>query len=209
MFKTLAEERLKGRPVTFVWLDLKNPDYCDASQEKWRHCSIDALRRAAQAILEPVGIRVLYGFSGKDIGGKAYHFIRQSLSSSEGFNVNGRAAFAEKELGSAGIAVSQRVMSYGYFNLPFQFETTLGELKEAKQSGAFGKVFGWTLANHNNKSYASRLLGEAQVDGLIYGFKAAAYYDHVDTRSAFNDIHAWVKGNAGQYRLATIDDIPW
>lgn len=61
LFKAIADEKRNGKPVTFVWLDLKNPDYCDPNSNKWRHCSIAALQDLARSILQPAGIRVLYG----------------------------------------------------------------------------------------------------------------------------------------------------
>lgn len=62
MFGQLVEEKRAGRHIAFVWLDIKNPDWCSSSDPKWRHCSVAALRDLARARLQSEGIRVLYGF---------------------------------------------------------------------------------------------------------------------------------------------------
>lgn len=137
--------------------------------------------------------------------------MKKSLNENEALNINGKAddfqaAFAQdKDL----VPKQKQIMSYGYFNLGFQFDTTRNELKKAAESHTFGKVFGWTLANHDSKTYVDQLMGDADVDGLIYGFKATHYYDHVDTRGAFNDIKNWVEKHSDTHRLAAKDDLLW
>ncbi|KAI6779857.1 uncharacterized protein J7T54_001945 [Emericellopsis cladophorae] len=203
MFQTVAEERQAGKNIIFVWLDLKNPDYeSDAN----KRTSVEGLRRLAREILQPVGVKVLYGFYKSTIGKKAYYSIRGDLNPNEALNVEGDVAMVEKELQN--LLQGQRVYSNGFFDLAMKFESPLSNLKAASESGHFGKVFGWTLANHNDKSKVTRLLNDAHVDGLIYGFKHTHYYDDTDTKTALNDIIRTIQ-TGDRYRLANINDNPW
>ena len=49
-------------------------------------------------------------------------------------------------------------------------------------------------------------MGEADVDGLIYGFKATHYYDHEDTRAAIKLIKDWIKQHPERRYLAGQND---
>lgn len=214
MFETIAEERKVGKTLNFVWLDIKNPDWCDPADPNWRHCSIDGLRDLARELLEPHGVRVLYGFY--DAKGKAWKSIRDGLNANEAINLNGKVKEVEPPFTSGGPAQqSKRVMSYGYYNLAFEFGNcneasyyTCTELRQGVASGKFGKVFGWTSAQ-GQASYVDRLLGDAGIDGLIYGFKATYYYDHKDTRAAAQDIFKWLTSHADRRYLAGQHDSPW
>jgi sphingomyelin phosphodiesterase D len=203
MFQTVAEERKAGQNVIFVWLDLKNPDYEPDPNQK---TSIEGLRKLARDILQPAGVKVLYGFYKAGIGKRAYQSIRQDLNANEALDVDGEVAMAEKELRD--LPRGMRVYSNGFFDLAWMFEGPFTNLKRASKSGAFGKVYGWTLANHNDKTKVDRLVNGAQVDGLIYGFKHTHYYDHADTRGAYNDIARTIQ-TGSRYRMATTDDNPW
>lgn len=203
MFQTIAEERKAGKNIIFVWLDLKNPDY---ENNLNRNSSIAGLRQLARDILQPAGVKVLYGFYKSTIGGRAYHFLRNDLNENEALNVDAKVAVAEKELGD--LPREKRVYSKGFFALDLKFEGPFQNLREASQSGAFGKVFGWTLAYHNDKTKVARLVNDAKVDGLIYGFKQTHYYDHEYTRGAYNDIVCTIQAN-NSYRMANINDNPW
>jgi sphingomyelin phosphodiesterase D len=203
MFQTVAEERQAGKNIIFVWLDLKNPDYePDAS----KRASVEGLRRLAREILQPVGVKVLYGFYKSTTGKRAYDSIRGGLNANEALNVDGGVAMVEKELQS--LPRGQRVYSNGFFDLATMFEGPLANLTAASKSGSFGKVFGWTLANHNDKTKVARLVNDAHVDGLIYGFKHTHYYDDKDTKAAFDDIIRTLQAG-DRYRLANINDDPW
>jgi hypothetical protein len=203
MFQTIAEERKAGKNIIFVWLDLKNPDY---EPDPNKETSIEGLRRLARDILQRVGVKVLYGFYKSTIGKRAYHSIRKGLNANEALNVDGEVAMVEKELRD--LRRGQRVYSNGFFDLAMKFEGPLANLKAASKTGAFGKVFGWTLANHKDKTKVARLVNGAQVDGLIYGFKHTHYYDHADTKGALNDIMRTIQAGS-RYRLANINDDPW
>ncbi|KAF4968278.1 hypothetical protein FZEAL_10409 [Fusarium zealandicum] len=203
MFQTVAEERKAGKNIIFVWLDLKNPDYePDAS----KRTSVEGLRRLARDILQPVGVKVLYGFYKSTIGKRAYDSIRGGLNANEALNVDGDVAMVERELQM--LPRGQRVYSNGYFDLVLKFDGPLDNLTAASNSASFGKVFGWTLANHNDKTKVAQLVNDAHVDGLIYGFKHTHYYDDRDTKAAFNDIIRTIQAG-DHYRLANINDNPW
>ncbi|CAH0044563.1 unnamed protein product [Clonostachys solani] len=203
MFQTVAEERKAGQNIIFVWLDLKNPDYEPNPNKK---TSVEGLRRLARDILQPVGVKVLYGFYKSTIGKRAYHSIRGDLNANEALNVDGEVSMVEKELHD--LPRGQRVYSNGFFDLALKFEGPLANLRAASRTGTFGKVFGWTLANHNDKTKVDRLVNGAQVDGLIYGFKHTHYYDHEDTKGALNDIIRTIQAG-NHHRLANINDDPW
>ncbi|KAJ5597336.1 hypothetical protein N7537_007420 [Penicillium hordei] len=211
MFQAIAEHRRRGATINFVWLDIKNPDWCP-NNNKWHYCSTDNLRKMARDVIEPLGVRVLFGFYKP---GPAYNALRVSNHHWEALNLNGKSKKVEDWFNRHGpMAKNKRVMSYGYFNLPFQFGNcwerdyyTCTELRQAVKSQGFGRVFGWTLATGQDK-YADKLLSEG-VDGLIYGFKATYYYDHVDTRRAANSIKRWVNNHAGSHRMANQNDDPW
>lgn len=102
----------------------------------------------------------------------------------------------------------KRVYSKGFFDLALKFEGPFENLNKASKSGAFRKVFGWTLANHSDKTKVARLINDAKVDGLIYGFKHTHYYDHKNTRGALEDTSRAIRASAG-YRMADTSDNPW
>ena len=225
IFLAIAAERQAGKTMTVVWLDIKNPDYCDPDDLKWRHCSIDGLRDLTRGILEPWGVRVLYGFYNPE--SKAFGRIRNDLNANEAINLNGGVEEVEAGFDAVGphqqLEVSKRVMSYGSFNLPFKFGDcqedgyyNCAELQKAVVASerprdcgrSFGKVFGWT-SSAGQSSYVDKLLGDAGVDGLIYGFRATHYYDHEDTRSAARNILEWIEGHSDRRYIAKQEDKPW
>lgn len=213
MISTIADQRRAGKTITFVWLDLKNPDHCDPDDSKWRHCSIDALRDLARKYLDPAGVRTLYGFYAAE--GKAYYSVRDNLSAAEGIDLNGQENEVRSPFEQGPSDRAKKVMSYGYYNLPFEFGNcresryfTCTELRMGVKSQKYGKVFGWTSA-HGQTYYVDKLLGEAGIDGLIYGFKATHYYDHDHTRTAAAEITNWVENHPNRRFLATNDHPPW
>ncbi|KAL9032078.1 MAG: hypothetical protein Q9214_008120, partial [Letrouitia sp. 1 TL-2023] len=87
LFKHVAKRRKEGQNIQFVWLDIKNPDYCDLDDKKWVVCSIKGLRKLAREILEPAGVKVLYGFMKS--GRKAFKHVRDHLNANEAINYDG------------------------------------------------------------------------------------------------------------------------
>lgn len=216
MFATIAELRQAGFTLSFVWLDIKNPDWCDPDDPKWRICSIANLQELARYFLVRNGVRVLYGFYQSTADGTAYGRIRDGLSDGEAINVNGKANQVRDKFISGGPAdITKRVMSYGYYRLQDWFGdcheptyNTCTELRQGVQSGAFGKVFGWTVVE-GQTYYVDKLLDVAGVDGLIYGFQRTYYYDHADTRQAARDVLSWVWNHRDRLFIATQGDPPW
>ncbi|POR33147.1 Uncharacterized protein TPAR_06659 [Tolypocladium paradoxum] len=216
MFQAIAEQRRAGENVIFVWLDIKSPNWCDPRQPKTRHCSVIALQEQARRILEPADVRVLYGFYGGAASGVGYDFICDDLDENEAINLNGEALQLEERFESSGISdLKQRVMSYGDNDLSLDFGNcyeagyyTCTELRQASRSKMFGQVYGWTLAA-GQKKYSDLLLGDAHVDGIIYGFRGTIFHDHKDTRAAFQDIKNWVDEHPKRRYLATAKDSPW
>jgi len=213
MFKMIADARKAGRTVTFVWLDLKNPDWCDPKDAKWRHCSIDALRDLAREWLEPAGVRVMYGFY--EAKGNAYFSIRDNLSALEAINLNGQEDEVARAFENGPADQAKKIMSYGYFNFGFEFGDchekrykTCTELRMGVQSGKFGKVFGWT-SSAGQAGYVNKALDEAGIDGLIYGRMVKHYVDNENTRSAAADIVNWVKAHPDRRFMATNANPPW
>ena len=214
MFEAIAKQRKAGKILTFVWFDLKNPDKCKL--DKQVGCSIIALQNLARKILHEVDVRVLFGFG--SISG-AYKWICENANEYESIGVDGSAAYAKKTLaGCAHNNRPQHIMSRGYYDystLPSQFGNckldeagnhVCKELREAVESHAFGKVFGWT-SSEGQAFYVDKMLGTAGVDGLIYGM-GANYENNSVIRAALKDIKEWVDKNPGRF-LARQDNHPW
>ncbi|KAL8690032.1 MAG: hypothetical protein Q9218_004432 [Villophora microphyllina] len=215
IFNHIAKERQGGKNITFVWLDIKTPDWCDPNDPKWQHCSVGGLRDLARQILQPVGVRVLYGYI-LGANSKTYSFIRDGLNGNEAINLDGDPKQALQRFESGGPADrSRRVSSYGYADLPHEFGDcgeekyyTCTELRQATASGKFGKVFGWT-STIGQGEYVRKELESADVDGIIYGYSNANYDDVPDTRAAANDILDWVRSNPDRRFVATNNNPPW
>ncbi|KAM0415977.1 hypothetical protein ACHAPT_013076 [Fusarium lateritium] len=216
MFKSIANLRREGKPILFVWLDIKNPDYCNPGIPSERKCSIDALRDLARLHLEPVGVRVLYGFYGSTVEKPAYRRVFEGLNNNEALNINGELPEVTEAFQRNGEPEkSRRVMSYGYYNLPFEFGNcqepsyyTCTELRKGAEADSFGQVFGWTAAAGQN-GLVDALVSNAGVDGIIYGFQMTYYYDHADTRSAIASIRDAVSRLPGKRYLSGLEDKPW
>ena len=215
IFHKIANERQNGKSITFVWLDIKTPDWCDPNDPKQQHCSVGGLRDLARQILQPAGVRVLYGYIlGAD--SKTYPFIRDGLNSNEAINLDGDPKQALQRFESGGPAdTSRRVSSYGDSELPQGFGNcdednyyTCTELRQAVDSGKFGKVFGWT-STIGQGEYVRKELDIAGVDGIIYGYKRANYDDVTDTRAAANDILDWIRSHPNRRFVATNNNPPW
>ena len=118
------------------------------------------------------------------------------MTSNEALSVNGKTPDVIKAFEHAGppVQLSQRVMSYGYFQHRLGFgncdeETyyTCTELRQAVRSRQFGKSFGWT-SSKCQFDLVDRLLGRAGIDGLIHGKPGNMYKDDEECRAASQDI---------------------
>ncbi|GHG91837.1 phospholipase [Streptomyces lanatus] len=231
VFDRVAIERARGARVNFVWLDIKNPDFCDGSSPQRTHCSVAGLRDLARRKLENQGVRVLYGFATSSVGGVGWKAVADGLTAKEGVAVsdnyeNVRTAF--DTLGTS-IPRSQRVMDHGLFDPGLKFASIGQELRlgaQARDRGAFASVFGWTISSSEHRAGAARqvdaYLGTrgSGADGLIYGHTASCYPDGVRgpegcgkddsaAEKALRYITAWVQAHSTTHHLATNGDIPF
>lgn len=217
MLEAIANARKQGKSINFVWLDLKNPDRCNTIDPKLRYCSILGLRDLAREILEPVGVRVLYGFYTATMTGRAFQIISGNLTTNEALNIDGKTADILKAFANLPLPIqqSQCVFSNGLFTLSIMFGNcyekeryTCTECRQGVASQSFGKVFSWT-ASSGQADLVNELLGIAKIDGLIYGRLANMYDDGEDCRSTANDIKSWIQGHPEAIFLATNDQPPW
>ena len=217
MFNAVAGPRKAGRPITFGWLDLKNPDYCDPADSKWWYCSIAALRDLAREILEPAGVRVLFGFYGDDlVNGNAYKLLASGLTAKEAINNDGRSAPLQQWFSAHGpSAVSKRVMSYGYMDITNGFgncweagdaHLTCTQIRQGVASHNFGKVFGWTANKDNGGSMSS--LMDVGVDGIIFG-NSQALYGGATASQAAKVLRSSLQSHGSSYFMAGNNDAPW
>ncbi|OAQ78437.1 phospholipase D [Purpureocillium lilacinum] len=214
VLKTIADQRRRGMTVGFVWFDIKNPDAFPASNKA---ASIEALRDLARKHLEPVGIGALYGFYNWTAWGRAYAVLSADLHRNEALNHEGPAAQTTRLFNTRGPAnVAQRVLSVGAL---FKPSDDIGvcasngggicpQLRIGATSHDFGQVLGWTVVQNSVKQ-AYQMMGEAGVDGVIYGFAETDYADHLDTRGAFGIVRGWLDKNKDKRYLATNADKLW
>ncbi|TAQ84821.1 hypothetical protein B7494_g6848 [Chlorociboria aeruginascens] len=216
MFREIARQRYNGKVISFVWLDIKNPKYCEPDDPSWKDkCSVVALRKLAKDILEPKDIRVLYGFDSSDY--KAYDYIRKNLRGWEAIGLDGKSDDVVKQFEDKGPSdTTRRVMSRGlaFPDAPFVFgdcdkgdSGICGQLYKAASSNKFGKVFGWTT-RASLRHYVKDML-DVGSDGVIYGFPAHMYASSPKTQSALADIKHWVMEHSSNYRMAGWYDYPW
>lgn len=215
LFKHIAKRRKEGKNIQFVWLDIKNPDWCDLDDKKWEVCSVKGLRQLARDILQPAGVKVLYGFMKS--GGKAFGYLRYNLNDNEAFNYDGSPGKTPAEVNKdyADLQVSRKVASYGDDYLTKGFGdchepswNTCTELRQAGDTGNWGKIFGWTVSV-GQADLVGKLFGEADVDGVIYGFKETLYYDHPESRDAANSVLDWIKKHPSVKVADNDDPSPW
>ncbi|MET8471548.1 phospholipase [Streptomyces sp. NPDC006422] len=227
MFDQVAKEHRTGRHVSFVWLDMKNPDWCASSDPDRKQCSAVALRDLARAKLESQGIRVLYGFYGTE-GGSGWKDVTGSLNSKEGVAYSGtyadvRDGYAEH---GAAIARNQRVMDDGLFDMALKFGGIREELRaggRARDRGELAGTVGWTVGT-GDRERAETLLSDsadgAAVDSLIYGNRMSCYPDGVSgpkgcgtngsgAREALSYIRNYVEAHPNTRRMATSQDVPF
>ena len=94
-----------------MWLDLKNPDYCFPYDKVLEPCSIIGLRDLAREILEPLDVRVLYGFYEKTVNSTAWQIILNNMTSNEALNVNGKTPDVIKTFEHAGPPPSSAILA--------------------------------------------------------------------------------------------------
>ncbi|MGX1759315.1 phospholipase [Streptomyces lydicus] len=227
MFDQVAKEHDHGRHASFVWLDMKNPDWCDSNDPKWRQCSVAGLRDMARQKLESRGIRVLYGFYGKE-GGSGWKNALADLNSKEAVSYSGDYAQVRDGFAKYGPNVpgNQRVMDKGEFNMALKFGSIREQLaaaRKARDAGELAQTVGWTVGKGDGERAATLLDssdGSAAVDSLIYGNRASCYPDGVsgpkgcgtddsEVRESLSYITDYVKAHPDTRRMATPQDIPF
>ncbi|KAF7593469.1 hypothetical protein BBP40_011475 [Aspergillus hancockii] len=204
IFEFIAQN---GYDISFVWLDIKNPDYC----RKDRACSIEALRDLAREILEPAGIQVLYGFF-ETADSRGYRAIKDTLNANEAVGLSGDTAsvLGWYDNTSATIATKQRIMDFGgsWLNRGLDIYPELRYGSWERDQGKLGKVFSWTSAEGDTEM-VRYLLKEAAIDGLIYGYQTSEYNDETGPKSALQDIVEFAEAHPDTHRMATRYDVPW
>ncbi|MEW2219446.1 phospholipase [Streptomyces sp. NPDC006990] len=227
MFDQVAEEHRAGRQVSFVWLDIKNPDWCESGDPEWRHCSVAALRDLARSKLESQGIRVLYGFYGSE-GGAGWQDAVGDLNAEEAISYSGDYAEVRDGFAEHGAAVpsNQRIMDKGLFSMALDFGSIQEELRAggaARDRGELARTVGWTVGTGDRERTATLLDSSgpgAAVDALIYGNRMSCYPDGVSgpdgcgtddsgVRTALSYIRDYVRAHPGTRRMATPQDIPF
>ncbi|MFE6500517.1 phospholipase [Kitasatospora sp. NPDC057738] len=213
-----------GRRLSLVWLDIKDPNYC--GEEPNRTCSVAGLRDKAQQ-LTAAGIQVLYGFyeyhggSTPDAGGRGWKSLEGRLGPLEGITTTGtrdqvQSAFAKS---GAGFPAGRRAMDYGDSDITKGFGNcteatynTCAELKKGAADRAAGRLaatLSWTTT-YNDPWYVDKLLGDAQVDGIIAGYGAFTgvreYDNSWQCANAVNLVKDWVNRHSGTHRMATSGD---
>ncbi|WP_234458102.1 PI-PLC domain-containing protein [Corynebacterium macginleyi] len=79
IFRHIVRRRAEGKTITFVWLDIKNPDYCDIKDPV---CSVKKLQDLFRNTFEAEGVHALYGFY-NSVGGPAWERISADLNEYE------------------------------------------------------------------------------------------------------------------------------
>lgn len=201
-FNHIASKKTGGANLQWVWLDIKNPDWCDLDDPKWEVCSIKGLQKLARDILEPVGVRVLYGFMKE---GKAFSYVQGNLNENEAFNYDGSPDKTPRQVSAdyGSVSKDQKVASYGDDDLTKGFGNctedswyTCTELRIAEASGNWGKVFGWTVAE-GQTGLSNDMFSKAHVDGTIYGHASDIYADVEWAQAASKIVLDWIHNNAG------------
>lgn len=182
---------------------------CNADDPQWVYCSVTALRDLAREVLQPVGVRALYGFYGTNYEYNTYTRIANDLNSNEAVNLDGELSWAQQGFDNAGPGdTSRRVYSWGNPTISNGFADRVADLTEAASSGKFAKVFSWTTAS-GDSAYVEQLVDQIKVDGIIYGYSGANYDNSASVRTAFNDVASAVEAASGHNCLATAKDNPW
>ncbi|KAJ8119350.1 hypothetical protein ONZ43_g3681 [Nemania bipapillata] len=225
MFEAIAAERRAGKVITFVWLDIKNADECPPIE---RSCSVLGLQDLARELLEPVGVRVLYGISKSSSA--PIKLLGQSLNSNEALGIDceaGDDVLSLFRMVEPPLTKNKTVYSCGLFSFDLDIR---GERKrkllEGIRSQAYGRTLGWTLLPRDIAIIQE--LGGAGVDGMIYAGTPANAYGVSSTigdilgglfgkggtqreneRRTQKMVAEWVRGNPEKRYIARQEDAPW
>lgn len=210
VLETIVEEKKAGAPFSFVWLDIKNPDYV---KDQSNPASMTALRTAARNYLEANGIYVLYGFYSGVKSSAAFKETQADIQSMEAISISGKTNTVLQEFNTyaPNLPVEKRVIDNGLFMIELFFICTLKELQQAaalRDNGLISNTFAWTVTN-SQTYYVDKLFGQAGVDGIIYGYRNKRYDDSKRNIQAFESLKGWIESHPQTHRFATTSDIPW
>lgn len=200
-----------------MWFDIKTPDDCDPKRNP--ECSIEALRDLSRKILQPAGVKALYGFY-QTADSRGFKVMAESIANNgnEAVVLSGKASDVAAQYKGKGIDAPRRLMDDGFPQMENNFGNcqepgnfTCAELRNASEmrdQGQLGKIMGWT-STRGDAGRVDMLLGTARVDGIIYGFQDKEYKEDPVVREAFGDIRSFVDRHSDTHRMATADDVPW
>ncbi|PHH81793.1 hypothetical protein CDD82_7835 [Ophiocordyceps australis] len=208
MFKTIAQLVKAGRYIGFVWLQIQNPNYCKASEQ--RSCSVGGLRDLVHRHLWRIPVPVLYAFprnfySSEDSGALE---VTENLLPYEAVAFDGHSQPVQLTFGQLGPGDERkRVMTDGYFDWATGFWPWRDEISDFVKGQAFQRVFGWTYAG--GRPHLLDAMMDTGIDGIVYGFKHTAYYEHEWVRRAAQEVREWIYRHPYRARVATKGDVPW
>ncbi|KAG8410326.1 hypothetical protein J3459_017138 [Metarhizium acridum] len=216
-FGPLPRPRETGSNLTFVWLDIKDAKLVRSTGRGLATLLGAALQEQARQILEPAGVRVLYGFADQNVWGVGYDFVSSHMNKNEALNLDGKGKRPRRVFRTSNVTdVTRRVLSYGASSVTWESGNCYEEeyytctvLRQARESGNFGRVFAWTLHQGEKRSVLDFLFGNAGIDGIIYGPENVPFRDDLDTRAVYQDIREWVDRNSHGRYWATANDSPW
>lgn len=183
--------------------------------------SIEGLQTLVREHLAPNGIGALYGFGTGN--GTAFKHVKKTLRPDEGIDYdassnNKTENKTPKDTIEAlrDVNKGHRIGSYGWDELAESFGNcheaaykTCTELRQAKESGNWAKVFGWTVTRGQGE-LVDKLFDVAGVDGTIYGFANEKYSRHKDTRAAAKEVLDWIDKHRKTVKVADASDpLPW
>ncbi|PHH66631.1 hypothetical protein CDD81_6468 [Ophiocordyceps australis] len=208
LLKTIAKLVQQGRYIGFVWLQIRNPDYCNLVTH--RTCAVNGLRDIVHRHLSRLRVPVLYGFprnyNNELVGGGSD--TADNLLPHEALAIQGLSSVVQHSFDDMGLSNERlRVITDGYFDWATGFWPWRDDIAQSVKSQAFQRVFAWTYAGGRTDNLDSMM--DTGIDGIVYGFKHTAYYAHTNVRNAAQEIKQWINSHPHRARLATKGDVPW
>ena len=185
IFNQIVKRKDDNKGIQFVWLDMKNPDWCGEDSES-KECRIEHLQDMVQKILTPKGIRVMWNFKHvseqedkvpmkhekavKD--SRTYKVVHKNLTDKEGVCIKGGWDKVKGDWADDAIkmpSIKRQAYDTGDINLGKNLDDVYPDIESAVKARGHtvGKVFAWTT-NLDSKEETKKLL-DAGIDGVIYG----------------------------------------
>lgn len=223
LFKFMGEHKNKDQ-IRFVWLDMKNPDWCtDKTKDK---CHFSDLHDMVKKYLTGNGIRVMYEFytdpiSTDDVPWKhekplkespAFEYLRKNLGDLEAISIKSstwKKSSDGFENDYKGHPLRQQLYDNGFDDPKPHLDDLTKDLKGAlsKRGTVFNKVFSFTT-NEDDESAVNKLM-DLEIDGLIYGNRE---HDYSYDRDGIKKAHKFITNYIGKHkslRAADKNDNPW